>query len=154
MSDLRDKYDLLTSSAPVTPPNGPAIKDHFYNTLTTLDSKASALMAFDGILIAAATFAVPTAFSDLWRWMLFAVIVVALIAAGFCLGVAKVSYPFLGKVRIASGAARALDFSEELSALDIAVKRRTTFYRIAWSLSFGTVILSPIAFVIALLLKS
>jgi hypothetical protein len=153
MSHLCEKYDLLTSSAPVMPPNGPAIKDHFYNTLTTLDSKASALMAFDGILIAAATFAVPTAFSDFWRWTLFAVIVVALIAAGFCLAVAQVSYSFLGKVEILPGPPRALNFSEELKALSIAVKRRTTFYRIAWRLSFGTVTLSPIALITALLLK-
>lgn len=153
MSDLREKYELLTSSAPVTPLNGPAIKEHFYSTLTTLDSKASALMAFDGILIAAATFAFPTAFSDLWRWMLLVVIVIALIAAGFCLAVAQVSYSFLGKVRITPGPPRALDFSEELNALDVAVQRRTNFYRTAWRLSFGTVIISPIMFIVAFLFK-
>ncbi|HEV8721568.1 MAG TPA: hypothetical protein VGW77_13120 [Candidatus Binatia bacterium] len=154
MSDLREKYELLTSSAPVTPLNASAIKKHFYSNLTTLDSKASALMAFDGILIAAATFAFPTAFSDLWRWVLLAVIVIALIAAGFCLGVAQVSYPFLGKVMITSRPPRAaLDFAEELNALDVAVQRRTSFYRTAWRLSFGTVIVSPIMFIIALYLK-
>lgn len=153
MSDLREKYELLTSLAPVTPLNAPGIKEHFYSNLTTLDSKASALMAFDGILIAAATFAFPTAFSDLWRWILLAVIVIALIAAGFCLGVAQVSYPFLGKVRTTLGPPRALDFSEELNALDLAVQRRTGFYQVAWRLSFGTVILAPIMFIIALYLK-
>jgi hypothetical protein len=110
-------------------------------------------MAFDGILVAAATFAFPTAVSDLWRWMLFAVIIIALIAAAFCLGVAQVSYPFLGKVRITPGPPRALDFSEELNALDVAVQRRTGFYRIAWILSFVTVIVSPIMFIVALCLK-
>jgi hypothetical protein len=153
MSDLREKYELLSSSAPVTPPNAPAIKEHFYSNLTILDSKASALMAFDGILIAAATFAFPTAFSDLWRGTLLAVIVIALIAAGFCLGVAQVSYSFLEKVSIRPGPPRALDFSEELSALDAAVQRRTSFYRTAWRLSFGTVIVSPIMFIIAFLFK-
>jgi len=154
MSELREKYELLcTDGTKSVPQNAECVKKNLYENLTILDSKASALMAFDGILIAAATFAFPTAFSDLWRGTLFGVIVIALVAAGFCLGVAQVSYPFLDKVRITPGPPRGLDFSEELNALDVAVQRRTCFYRSAWRLSLLAVIGSPIMFVIALLYK-
>lgn len=98
MSELRKKYELLfAEKTEFVPDKARDIKESLYGNLTILDSKASALMAFDGILIAAATFAFPSA-SGLQWWALLIGIVMALTAAGFCLGVAQVSYPFLGKV--------------------------------------------------------
>jgi hypothetical protein len=100
MSELLRKYESLCASGiEILPPNPVAIKESLYCNLTILDSKASALMAFDGILIAVASFTVQEGgvFASEPQVPL-VVIILALVAAGFCLAVAQISYPFLGKV--------------------------------------------------------
>ena len=42
---------------PVNPPHAAEIVKTFYDILTILDNKALALLAFDGIIVAATTFA-------------------------------------------------------------------------------------------------
>jgi len=100
MSDLRKKYEnSLAPETVIVPPNALAIKGCFYSNLTVLDTKASALMAFDGILIAVASFTVQAGgVFEKQPVVPLIVIITALIAAGLCLFVAQISYPFLGKV--------------------------------------------------------
>jgi hypothetical protein len=115
-----------------------------YESLNVLDRKADALMAFDGLLVAAAAFAmekggvIPT---HLWRrrGALF-VIVFALFAAGVCLQVTRVSYDFLGDTTIDSSGK--LQISKELASLIGVVKLRSCYYLVAWWLSVIAVGLS------------
>jgi hypothetical protein len=58
----------------MVPPHGPDVVKAFYDILTVLDSKGLALLAFDGIIVAATTFAAKKAASftaverrDGWR---------------------------------------------------------------------------------------
>jgi hypothetical protein len=137
MSDLRKKYEnSLAAGTVIVPPNALAIKECFYSNLTVLDTKASALMAFDGILIAVASFSVQTGgVFEKQPVVPLIVIIAALIAAGLCLFVAQISYPFLGKIVIKPGSPVTLDCTDELNSLHGAVDWRTRFYRIAWVLS-------------------
>jgi len=152
MSDLREKYETsLASGTVITPPNALLIKECFYSNLTVLDTKASALMAFDGILIAVASFTVQAGgVFEKQPVVPLIVIITALIAAGLCLFVAQISYPFLGKVVIKPGTPGTLDCTDELNALHGAVDWRTGFYRIAWVLSLIAIALFLIMFILTL----
>lgn len=153
MSDLRKKYECsLASNTVIVPPNAIVLKDHFYSNLTVLDTKASALMAFDGILIAVASFTVQEGgvFASHPVFPLI-VIITALIAAGLCLFVAQISYSFLGKVIIIPGTPDTMDFSMEIDALHSAVDWRTCLYRIAWVLSLIAIGLFLVMFILALI---
>jgi len=152
MSELREKHELLLAEGTsINPLKAKEITEFLYADLTILDSKASALMSFDGILTAVASFTVQDE-GILARQPLIPLIaiVLGLLAACLCLFVAQISYPFLGKVRIVAGPPRGLEYSEELNALDGAVIWRTCFYRTAWWLSLGAVVLFLIMFVVAL----
>lgn len=116
-----------------------------YEGLTILDRKADALMAFDGILIAAAAFAmekggvVPT---HKWRRRgALTVILLALSAAAACLLVARVKYDFLDNVKNVGGK---LQLDGELEALATVLMNRTLDYQIAWWLSVIAVGLSAL----------
>src|SRR5712691_4927929 len=99
MSDLREKCDLLCApGTSISPVQAKDTAKFLYEALTILDSKASALMAFDGILVAAATFTVEKeGVVDIQRIVTLIVIIMALAGAVLCLFVARISYPFLGK---------------------------------------------------------
>ena len=119
--------------------------NYLYGILGVLDSKASALMRFDAIMIAAASFLllqggdkVPLASAPRLQVLLGAILVASLAAAGFCLCVVQVSYPFLGKILIDSDS---IDCSAETRALNSAAERRTRFYRLAWWLSVIAVLI-------------
>jgi len=60
------------------------------------------------------------------------VIFIALVAAGFSLLIAQISYPFLHYVVITPGAPGGADFSKEFEVLDGEVMRRTFPFRVAW----------------------
>jgi hypothetical protein len=128
----------------------PAIKECFYSNLTVLDTKASALMAFDGILVAVASFTVQDGGVLEGQRLPLYVIIMTLIAAGLCLFVAQISYPFLGKVIIKPGIPLTLDYTNEINALHSAVDWRTCFYRIAWLLSVLAIFLFLVMFIMAL----
>jgi uncharacterized membrane protein YccF (DUF307 family) len=67
------------------------------------------------------------------------VIVIALLAAGVCLLVTRVSYDFLGDTTTDMGK---LQISKELASLIDVVKQRTCYFLVAWWLSVGAVVLS------------
>ncbi|HEY7218602.1 MAG TPA: hypothetical protein VH985_09430 [Candidatus Binatia bacterium] len=118
--------------------------------MTVLDTKASALMAFDGILVAVASFTVQDGGVLEGQRLPLYVIIMTLIAAGLCLFVAQISYPFLGKVIIKPGIPLTLDYTNEINALHSAVDWRTCFYRIAWLLSVLAIFLFLVMFIMAL----
>lgn len=56
--DLLQKLELLhAAGTQINPVHGDEIVKTFYDLLTVLDSKGLALLAFDGIVVAATTFA-------------------------------------------------------------------------------------------------
>ena len=100
MCDLLQKIELIhAAGTQFTPPYAHEVAKTFYEILTILDGKGLALLAFDGIVVAATTFAAEKANvfhkQGLARWLATAVIVLSLAAAALCLGVAEVSYRFL-----------------------------------------------------------
>jgi hypothetical protein len=140
MDNIVDKLALLNS------PEYEAARrtlEFFYEALSVLDHKAEALMVFDGILIAASAFVLDK--GDLhrvhkWRRALVLVaILLALLAAGACLFVARVKYSFLGAVTIVGGK---LQMNEEFQALSVVLAHRTFDYELAWYLSVSAVCLS------------
>ena len=55
---LLQKIELLhTAGTQFTPPNAPELVQSFYEIMTIRDDKGLALLAFDGIIVAATTFA-------------------------------------------------------------------------------------------------
>lgn len=138
MCELLQKIELLhAAGTQIVPADGEAVVKTLYEILNILDSKGLALLAFDGIVVAATTFAAEK--GDVFRkrgvarWLAIAVIVVALTAAGLCLGVSEISYPFLHFVDCT--AADTLDLSAEMKHLVSVIDWRTAYYQIAWSLS-------------------
>jgi len=116
---------------------------YLYESLTVLDRKADALMAFDGLLVAASAFAVekggvvPTN-----RWLrpgVICIIVLALVAAASCLLVTRVSYDFLDNAKVENGI---LQLGNELESLIAVLKTRTRVYQFGWWLSLLAVVLS------------
>ncbi len=117
--------------------------ERLYGFLTLLDSKASALMTFDGVLAAAAAFLVdkdtPWGVFHVpavggWRWGL---LLSSLLATALCLYVARISYPILGRV---TRVGTTLEWSAEHESLEDAIRRRTRLYRVAWRISVLSVI--------------
>src|SRR6202042_1600015 len=98
--DILQKIELLhAAGTQFNPPNAREIIKTLYEILTILDGKGLALLAFDGIIVAATTFAAEK--GDVFRkrgmarWLAILVIIIALAAAALCLGVSEVSYSFL-----------------------------------------------------------
>jgi hypothetical protein len=152
MSDLRRKYEsAFAQGTVIQPPDAVDLKECFYSNLTILDAKASALLYFDGILIAVASFTVQQGgVFETQQLIPLIVIITALVAAGLCLFVAQISYPFLGKVTITAGRPSTLDYNREIDALHRAVDWRTGLYRLAWALSLIAVALFLFMFIVAL----
>jgi hypothetical protein len=142
MSEILDVLDKING------PGNEVIKENLkflYEALTILDRKADALMAFDGLLIAAAAFAmekggvVP---AHKWRRAgALLVILLALLAAGSCLWVARIKYEFLHNAHVVDGK---LQIAGELQALATALSDRTNDYYLAWYLSVFAVALSTV----------
>ncbi len=140
-------------SAQTTNGLGPAPTDMekmkwLYDVLTILDAKAAALLAFDGLLLAAETFMYGASDRIAWLhpyslWL----ILLTLAAALVCLFVAHISYAFLGKIKIG-----APDNSAEIKKSGNLVKWRTIRLWFGWWLSVIAVVCF-IALVLAVLLK-
>lgn len=111
--------------------------DWLYSILTILDGKAGALLAFDGLLLAAASLMYDkiSEGSTALKVLSLATIIIALVAACLCLYVARVSYPFLGDIVLNS-----YDNAAEIESLGKAVEARTTFLSWAWMASVAAVI--------------
>jgi hypothetical protein len=139
--DLLQKIELLhAAGTQFTPPDARDIAKTLYEILTILDGKGLALLAFDGIIVAATTFAAEkgNVFHKRGgaRWLAVLTIVVSLAGASLCLGVAEISYPFLHYVGCSAGK---LDYTDEIARLTNLVTWRTTYYQIAWTLSVAAI---------------
>ena len=135
---LLQKLELLhTAGTQLNPPHALEIVHTLYESLNVLDSKGLALLAFDGIIVAATTFAAEKGNvfhrRGVARWLAIMVIIVSLTAAGLCLGVSEISYPFLCYVQCA--APDKLDYVNEIDHLATLVDWRTGYYQMAWALS-------------------
>ncbi len=133
--DLLQKVELLhAAGTQFTPTNAREVVRSFYEIMTILDNKGLALLAFDGIIVAATTFAAEKGgvFNKrgLARWLAIVVIFLSLAAAVACLFVSEVSYPFLGHV--ACNAPHGLDFTDEINQLANLVDWRTDYFHFAW----------------------
>ena len=145
--DFLQKIDLLHAvGTQITPVNGREIVKTLYDILNVLDTKGLALLAFDGIIVAATTFAAEKAGvfhkRGLARWLAIFVIVLSLSAAALCLFVSEISYPFLHYVDCSAPAK--MDFSSEIDHLATLIDWRTWYYRIAWWFSIVAI---PLFFV-------
>ncbi len=142
--DLLHKIELMHVAGTIfTPPNAQEVVQSFYEILTVLDNKGLALLAFDGIIVAATTFAAEKGgvFNKrgLARWLAILVIFLSLSAAVACLFVSEISYPFYGYV--ACSAPNGLDFTAEISQLANLADWRTDYFHFAW---YASVIAIPL----------
>jgi len=97
--DLLQKIELFhAGGTQMVPPHGPDIVKAFYDILTVIDSKGLALLAFDGIIVAATTFAAEKGGvfhqRGMARWLAILIIILSLAAAALCLWVSEISYSF------------------------------------------------------------
>ena len=84
MCDLLQKLELLhAAGTQITPSGATELVKTFYEILTILDGKGLALLAFDGIIVAATTFVAEKGDvfrkRGLARWLAILVIVIALL---------------------------------------------------------------------------
>jgi hypothetical protein len=116
-------------------PNDKDKMDWLYGALTILDTKAGALLAFDGLLLAAEALMYETFDKIPWlRPYSLPLIFLTLVAALVCLFVAYISYAFLGKVTLG-----VYDNTAEIQKLAGAVELRTVKLWVGWSLSLLSV---------------
>lgn len=138
LCDLLQKFNLLhAAGTQFSPPHGPEIVKTFYEILNVLDTKALALLAFDGIIVAASTFVAEKGDvfrkRGLVRWLAILIIFLSLVAAAFCLFVSEISYSFFHYVECT--ASDKLDYSNEITRLATLIEWRTVYFQIAWALS-------------------
>ena len=112
-----------------------------YEILSMLDSKASALMRLNGVLIAAAAFLLGAvgrqgttvlATTPADSRLIISCALLSALSIFACLFVVNVSWPFLGKTTLED---TRVDCSEEIRGLDAACNFRRLVYRAAWWLS-------------------
>jgi hypothetical protein len=133
--DLLHKVELMhAAGTQFHPANAQEVIQNFLETLTILDNKGLALLAFDGIIVAGTTFVAEKGNvfrrQGLARWLAIIIIILALSAAAACLLVSEVAYPFLSYVTC--NAPHSLDFSNEISRLASHVEWRTDYFHFAW----------------------
>jgi len=151
--DLLQKIELLhAAGTQITPPHAEAMVKSLYEVLNVLDSKGLALLAFDGIVVAATTFAAEKGNvfhkRGLARWLAILIIFLSLLGAALCLFVSEISYPFFHYV--ACNGPNALDFADEINRLATLVDWRTAYYRLAWMSSIIAIPLFLVMFWVSL----
>jgi hypothetical protein len=151
--DLLQKIELLhAAGTQFIPPDGNEVVKTFYEILTILDDKGLALLAFDGIIVAATTFAAEKGGvfqkPGLARWLAIAIIVLSLAAAVACLFVSEISYPFFYYVEC--NAPHSLDYSQEIAQLANLVDWRTDYFHFAWWCSIVAIPLFVVMFWVSL----
>jgi hypothetical protein len=94
----------------------------------------SSLLAFDGIIVAATTFAAEKSGAfhkrGIARRLAVFTIVLALAASVACLLVSEISYPFF--YFVTCNASHSLDYTEEINHLANLVDWRTAYFHLAW----------------------
>jgi|SRR5690348_6016615 len=133
--DLLQKLEILhAAGTQFIPPDGREVVKTLYEILTILDNKGLALLAFDGIIVAATTFAAEKggAFQKrgMARRLAVLIIILALAASMACLFVSEISYPFLYYVTCKTRSS--LDYTAEISNLANLVDWRTYYFHVAW----------------------
>jgi hypothetical protein len=127
--------------------------DWLYGLLSAMDSKASALMRLNGVMLAAAAFllsmysaAAPHTVLRITKVDEVAIVVTAALSSIsilMCLFVVNVSWYFLGKV---TEVKQQLDYTEEFQDLQSAAKFRQASYMRAWRISFLAAVLFVLEF--------
>ncbi len=151
--DLLQKLELLhAAGTQFTPPDGREVVRTFYDILTILDNKGLALLAFDGIIVAATTFAAEKGGvfqkPGLARWLAIVIIFLSLAAAAACLFVSEVSYPFF--YYVSCSAPHGLDYTREIDRLSDLVDWRTDYFQFAWWCSIIAIPLFAVMFWVSL----
>jgi hypothetical protein len=126
------------AAAAQPPPTDADTIKWLYDVLTILDSKAGALLAFDGLLLAAASLMYEKIAEGSLALKTISLIMigVGLLAAALCLYVARVSYSFLGEIDVNID-----DNTREIESLSQAVEVRTRILTWAWRASVAAVVL-------------
>jgi len=151
--DLLQKVELLhAAGTQFHPANAREVMRTFYEILTVLDSKGLALLAFDGIIVAATTFAAEKGGvfqkRGIARWLAIVIIILSLSAAVACLFVSEISYPFF--YYVSCNAPSSLDFSNEIGRLALLVDWRTDYFHFAWWCSIVAIPLFLVMFWVSL----
>lgn len=151
--DLLQKIERLhAAGAHFTPTYADAVVKSLYDILNVLNSKGLALLAFDGIVVAATTFAAEKGNvfhrRGLARWLAIVIIFLALLGAALCLFVSEISYSFYHYVDCTGP--DGLDFSNEVARLATLVDWRTWYYRFAWVFSIVAIPLFLVLFWVSL----
>jgi hypothetical protein len=133
--DLLQKIELIhAAGTQFNPPDAREVVKTLYEVLTILDTKGLALLAFDGIIVAATTFVAERGgvfqSRGTARALAVLVIVLALVASVACLFVSEISYPFL--YHVACSAPHSLDYTQEINRLTNLVDWRTNYFQLAW----------------------
>ena len=133
--DLLQKIELIhAAGTQFIPPDSREIVRTFYDILTVLDNKGLALLAFDGIIVAATTFAAEKSGAfhkrGIARRLAVFTIVLALAASVACLLVSEISYPFF--YFVTCDAPHSLDYTDEINHLANLVDWRTAYFHLAW----------------------
>lgn len=154
--DLLQKLELLNASGTqFIPPDGREIVKTLYEVLTVLDTKGLALLAFDGIIVAATTFAAEKggAFQKrgMTRRLAVFIIVLALVGSVACLFVSEISYPFF--YYVTCNAPHSLDYTIEINHLTNLFDWRTNYFLIAWWCSLVAIPLFLVLFWVSLRAK-
>lgn len=134
----------LIGSIPATLANSDTEKavDWLYQLLTVLDSKASALMRLNGVMLAAAAFLLNLQVFNLR--LIWGIAALSSISIALCLLVVSVDWPFLGLVNRTNNQ---VDFTDEVYNLKRVSKFREVIYRISWLISFVATLMFVAAFV-------
>jgi AcrR family transcriptional regulator len=144
------KGSKLSSAVPTRDPTGSEALEWIYGLLTALDTKASALMRLNGVMLAAAALLLnplyvqdpQVCFVAIMRFLVALSALGSTISIACCLLVVSVDWPFLGLVIEKNDpiAGNEFDFSEEFFHLQRVAILRQKFYRFGWLLSLvGTV---------------
>jgi hypothetical protein len=133
--DIADDYD--EKRVALSKPENETTKlriDAIYTVLTTLDTKASALMRLDGILLAAAFVGIAAKLYDVQSWEFGTLVGFSIFSMILSLFVVSVDWKFLGYVQRAADGE--FDFSPEIEILRKVRRFRERIYRWAWFLAF------------------
>jgi hypothetical protein len=100
-----------------------------YTVLSVLDTKSSALMRLDGVVLAAAFVGVTAKLYEIKSFGFATTAFPCMISMIICLTIVGVDWPFLGNVAKVNGE---LSFDKELTALRKVRRFREYGYRTAW----------------------